>query len=61
MVLTAASLPFTVVPLLAIMNDQDVMLTNANGWCSNVALVVLSVLSIALCVAAVPLQIKGGG
>jgi Mn2+/Fe2+ NRAMP family transporter len=61
MVLTAASLPFTVVPLLAIMNDQDVMLTNANGWCSNVALVVLSLLSIALCVAAVPLQIKGGG
>jgi Mn2+/Fe2+ NRAMP family transporter len=61
MVLTAASLPFTVIPLLAIMNDGDVMTRNANGWCSNVALVVLSVLSIVLFAAAIPLQIRGGG
>jgi Mn2+/Fe2+ NRAMP family transporter len=61
MVLTAASLPFTVIPLLAIMNDGDVMTRNGNGWCSNVALVVLSVLSVVLFVAAIPLQIRGGG
>jgi Mn2+/Fe2+ NRAMP family transporter len=61
MVLTAASLPFTVIPLLAIMNDGDVMTRARNGWCSNLALLALSLLSIVLFAAAIPLQIKGGG
>jgi Mn2+/Fe2+ NRAMP family transporter len=61
MVLTAASLPVTVIPLLVLMNDGDTMLRHVNGWCSNVALVVISLLSIVLLVAALPLQLLGGG
>jgi Mn2+/Fe2+ NRAMP family transporter len=61
MVLTAASLPLTVVPLLVIMNDRDVMGGDGNGWASNMALVAIGVLSLVLFVAAIPLQIKGGG
>jgi Mn2+/Fe2+ NRAMP family transporter len=61
MTLTAASLPFTVVPLLVLMNDAEVMMKHVNGWLTNAALVVLAVLSLALFVAALPLQILGGG
>jgi Mn2+/Fe2+ NRAMP family transporter len=61
MVLTSASLPLTVVPLLVIMNDRDVMSLDGNGWISNAALVVISLLSIALFLVAIPLQIMGGG
>lgn len=61
MVLTAASLPFTVVPLLALTNDRDLLGRHTNGWAMNVALVALSLLSVALFVAALPLQMKGGG
>ncbi|MEO5815122.1 MAG: divalent metal cation transporter [Gemmatimonadaceae bacterium] len=60
MVITAASLPLTIVPLLVLMNDADVMSTYANGWVSNTALVVLSIISVVLFVAAVPLQLLGG-
>jgi Mn2+/Fe2+ NRAMP family transporter len=61
MTLTAASLPFTVVPLLVLMNDAEVMMKHVNGWRTNAALVVLAILSLALFVAALPLQILGGG
>jgi Mn2+/Fe2+ NRAMP family transporter len=61
MVLTAASLPVTVVPLLVLMNDSDVMDKCVNGWATNLALVALSVLSIVLLIAAFPLQYLGGG
>jgi Mn2+/Fe2+ NRAMP family transporter len=61
MTLTAASLPFTVVPLLVLMNDGDVMMKHVNGWLANVALVVVAALSLVLFVAALPLQILGGG
>lgn len=61
MVATAASLPFTVVPLIALMNDRDVLERHTNGWAMNAALVALSLLSIALFIAAVPLQLEGGG
>jgi Mn2+/Fe2+ NRAMP family transporter len=61
MTLTAASLPFTVVPLLVLMNDSEVMMKHVNGWLTNTALVVLAVLSVGLFVAALPLQILGGG
>jgi len=60
MVATAASLPFTVVPLLALMNDDDVMVKFANGRLMNGALIAISLLSVALFVSAVPLQILGG-
>jgi Mn2+/Fe2+ NRAMP family transporter len=61
MVLTAASLPLTVVPLLVIMNDGDVMSRQGNGWISNGALVTIVLLSLVLLVVAIPLQVTGGG
>ena len=61
MTLTAASLPVTVIPLLLLMNDGDVMMRYVNGWMSNTALIVLALLSVVLLVAALPLQIMGGG
>lgn len=61
MVATAASLPLTIVPLVVLMNDRGVMSKYTNGWVSNLALGILTVISIVLFVVAVPLQITGGG
>ena len=61
MVLTAASLPITVIPLLVLMNDREVMLTFVNGWLSNTMLVFIALIAVALFLAAVPLQVLGGG
>jgi Mn2+/Fe2+ NRAMP family transporter len=61
MVATAASLPVTVIPLFVLMNDGDLLNTNVNGWASNLALVVIALLSVVLLVAALPLQLLGGG
>jgi Mn2+/Fe2+ NRAMP family transporter len=60
MVATAASLPLTIIPMLVLMNDADVMMAYVNGWASNVALIVIAVISLALFIAAVPLQLLGG-
>ncbi|HEX7981828.1 MAG TPA: divalent metal cation transporter, partial [Gemmatimonadaceae bacterium] len=56
MVATAASLPVTVIPLFVLMNDGDLLNANVNGWASNLALVVIALLSIVLLVAALPLD-----
>jgi Mn2+/Fe2+ NRAMP family transporter len=61
MVATAASLPVTVIPLLILMNDGDILLNHTNGWPSNIALVIIALLSVVLLVAALPLQLLGGG
>ncbi|MFL5522366.1 MAG: NRAMP family divalent metal transporter [Gemmatimonadales bacterium] len=61
MTATAASLPITVVPLIVLMNDRDILMNQVNGWMSNTALVVIALLSIVLFFAALPLQIMGGG
>jgi Mn2+/Fe2+ NRAMP family transporter len=61
MTLTAASLPLTVVPLLVLMNDDDIMMTHTNGWVGNLALGVVALLSLALFATALPLQLLGGG
>ena len=61
MVATAASLPVTVIPLSVLMNDGDLLNTHVNGWPSNLALVVIALLSVVLLVAAIPLQLLGGG
>ena len=61
MVLSAASLPVTVIPLLVLMNDRRVMTNHANGMAGNIALVLISLMAIVLFFAAVPLQILGGG
>jgi Mn2+/Fe2+ NRAMP family transporter len=61
MVLTAASLPFTVIPLLVLMNDGEIMGGFRNGWFSNIVLIVIAAFSTVLFFAALPLQIMGGG
>ena len=60
MVLTAASLPVTVIPLFIIMNDRDVLMTHVNGPFTNIALGVYSLLALVLLFAAIPLQLMGG-
>lgn len=61
MVLTAASLPVTVVPMVLLMNDRDVMGKSVNGVLGNVALIALAVMTCAILLAAIPLQLLGGG
>lgn len=60
MVLTAASLPVSVVPLLVLMNDRNVMMRHVNRWWGNLALGLVAVLSVILLVVALPLQLLGG-
>jgi Mn2+/Fe2+ NRAMP family transporter len=61
MTLTAASLPLTVVPLLVLMNDRDILRKHVNGWLTNTVLVAVAILSVVLFGAALPLQLLGGG
>jgi Mn2+/Fe2+ NRAMP family transporter len=61
MTATAASLPITVVPLIVLMNDRDVLMSHVNGWVSNTALVIIALLSVVVFFAALPLQLMGGG
>jgi hypothetical protein len=61
MLLTAATLPVSVLPLFVLMNDESVMATHRNGWASNIALGVISAISIVVLFAAIPLQLLGGG
>ena len=60
MVLTAASLPLTVVPFLFLMNDKRYMREFRNGVISNTAVILIVALAFALALAALPLQIMGG-
>jgi len=61
MVISAASLPVTVIPLLVLMNDERVMTTHSNGWLGNIALGSIAILAVALFVLAAPLYHLGGG
>jgi Mn2+/Fe2+ NRAMP family transporter len=61
MMLTAASLPVTVIPMLVLMNDESLVGEHRNRWFGNVALGGLSIVTIVVLLAAVPLQILGGG
>jgi len=61
MMLTAASLPVTVIPMLVLMNDDTLVREHRNKWFGNLALGVLSVLTIVVLLSAVPLQILGSG
>jgi Mn2+/Fe2+ NRAMP family transporter len=60
MVVSAASLPVTVIPLIVLMNDRRVMTSHSNGWFSNIALVLLALMSLVLFLAAMPLRWFGG-
>jgi len=61
MMLTAASLPVTVVPMLVLMNDEALIGEHRNRWFGNAALGVLSIVSVVVLLSALPLQILGGG
>lgn len=61
MALSSASLPISVLPLLVLMNDREIMGDHCNGWVSNSALILFALLSVVLLVVAIPLQIMGGG
>ena len=60
MVVSAASLPVTVIPLIVLMNDERVMTSHSNGWLSNTVLVLISLMAITLFLIAAPLRWFGG-
>jgi Mn2+/Fe2+ NRAMP family transporter len=60
MALTALSLPVTVIPLLVLMNDPLYLGEHTNGWISNAAVLVVSVIACIVALVALPLQMLGG-
>ncbi len=60
MVVSAASLPAVVVPLLLIMNDARYLGVYRNGWVSNIVVGVITALAFVLAVVSLPLMITGG-
>jgi Mn2+/Fe2+ NRAMP family transporter len=59
MALTVVMLPLITAPLLVLMNDKRLLKRYANGWITNVAVVVIILLSFTLAVLAIPVQIMG--
>jgi Mn2+/Fe2+ NRAMP family transporter len=59
MALTAVSLPFGVLPFLILMNDEAYLGEHTNGPLGNAAVMGVSLLSMALAVVAIPLQLIG--
>jgi Mn2+/Fe2+ NRAMP family transporter len=59
-VLAAASLPVSVVPMLVLMNDETLLRDRRNGWMSNAALIVIALVSVVVLFAAFPLVFVGG-
>src|SRR2546423_5649834 len=61
MVLTAATLPVSIVPFLFLMNDYSYVRGYRNGWFSNAVVVAIIGLAFVLAVVSIPLQVFGGG
>ncbi|HEU4871167.1 MAG TPA: divalent metal cation transporter [Pyrinomonadaceae bacterium] len=61
MVLTAATLPVSIVPFLFLMNDRSYVRIYRNGWLSNTVVILIIGLAFVLAVVSIPLQIYGGG
>jgi Mn2+/Fe2+ NRAMP family transporter len=61
MALTSATLPLAIVPFLILMNDDAYIGKHTNGLISNTVVVVIMIISFVLAIAAIPLQIFGGG
>ena len=59
-VLAAASLPVSVVPMLVLMNDETLLREHRNGWIANTALVLIALVSVVILVVAFPLVFVGG-
>lgn len=60
MALTAATLPFSIVPFLFLMNDKEFCGEHRNGWLSNTVVGLIIVLAFVLAAVSIPLQIMGG-
>jgi len=60
MVLTAATLPVSIVPFLFLMNDYSYVRVYRNGWFSNAVVIAIISLAFVLAVVSIPLQIFGG-
>jgi Mn2+/Fe2+ NRAMP family transporter len=61
MALTAATLPVAIVPFLFLMNDEEYVEEQTNGWVGNVAVIAIIGLAFVLAVVTIPLEIFGGG
>jgi Mn2+/Fe2+ NRAMP family transporter len=61
MAVTAASLPVSVLPLLVLLNDRQLMGEHRNRMLGNVALVSVSVMAVVLLLVSIPLAFLGGG
>jgi len=60
MVVTAATLPVSVVPFLFLMNDYSYVRVYRNGWFSNTVVIAIIGLAFVLALVSIPLQIFGG-
>jgi len=60
MALTSLTLPIVTFPFLILMNDRDYVGEYGNGWISNTAVIVISLLASVLALVAIPLQLMGG-
>jgi Mn2+/Fe2+ NRAMP family transporter len=60
-VFTALVLPTVIVPFLAIMNDSAYLRDQTNGWFSNVAVLLIILLTFMLSAVSIPLTILNGG
>ena len=56
MVLTAGTLPVSIVPFLILMNDPHYMQKHTNGWLSNFIVLATIALALVLAIVSVPLQ-----
>lgn len=61
MALTSATLPLAIVPFLVLMNDDTYLQDYTNGGFSNSVVIVITLISFALAIVSIPLQIFGGG
>jgi Mn2+/Fe2+ NRAMP family transporter len=61
MALTAATLPFSIVPFLILMNDRNYLEDHRNGWFSNTVVILIMLLAFVLAIVSIPLQVLGGG
>jgi Mn2+/Fe2+ NRAMP family transporter len=57
MTLTVIALPIVIGPLLVVMNDRRYLQSYTNGWITNVAVVLIVIVGLALAALAVPVQL----
>jgi Mn2+/Fe2+ NRAMP family transporter len=58
---TVIVMPFIVLPMLVLMNDEDLVKDHCSGPIANGILAVLTVVAAILAIVVVPLEIVGGG